>query len=153
MDRSDELNCKPIYADYRVEKFTNCTINETNNYKSLGTVGALGFECHKEFCLDQKFWCGFEYRKTDWVGNELYEKCPAILKQLQNERLCRNSTFWGAFDYMDKKKPFHCNGNYQGEWSRGRSWACNGLHYSGCRDKSDLVNINFITFLIAESNP
>ncbi len=40
--------------------------------------------------------------------------------------------------YVDEIDP-RCNGNYPGEWSRGPLWACNGLEYSMCRDKSDLV--------------
>ena len=143
MDRSDEVNCEPIIKDYKneVDKFKECTINEKNNYKELGTPGAQGFQCGEEFCLDQKFWCGFQFRKTDWAGAELAEKCPDILKHLQNDKFCRDSEFWKVKEYKDSKKPIRCNGNYQGEWSRGPKWACNGLAYSGCRDKSDLVNI------------
>ncbi len=139
MDRSDESNCGRIDKDFDPTSFKECTVDASNNYKELGTLNNSGFKCGRDVCLDQKYWCSIEYRKSDWVDNTLKEKCENILDQLHNERMCRNSTFWREKKCNESRKPFRCNGNYPGECSRGPDWACNGLDFSGCRDKSDLV--------------
>ena len=139
MDRSDESDCLKFSSIFDEKKFKDCVINSGNNYLNKGTLNVLGFQCGKDFCLDQKFWCSTEFQNYDLVDDNLKKECENILNHLQNEKLCTNTTFWKHRHYNDTRRTYRCNGNYPGEWSRGTSWACNGLEYSMCKDKSDLI--------------
>ena len=139
MDRSDESNCRRIDKDVDTTLFKECTLVAGNRYKELGKLANSGFKCGENICLDQSYWCSVEYRNSDWIDETLKEMCGNILDQLHNERFCRNSTFWRNKKCSDVRKSFRCNGNYPGECSRGPETACNGLAFSECLDKSDLV--------------
>jgi len=153
MDRSDELNCHKISNKFDEKNFQDCIVSSTNNYLGKGTLDVLGFQCGKDICLDQKFWCSSEHQNSDLVDNYLKKECGYILEHLQNEQLCTNPIFWKDRNYNNKEKLYRCNGNYPGEWSEGPNSFCNDFEHSMCKDKSDLVCPLYSEFCIdSDSN-
>ena len=68
--------------------------------------------------MDQNIWCSTQGPPTELDDDYLMKICPNLISLIQNDKFCRNETFWSKRGCTHHPLPFNgsrCEGNFPGQ--------------------------------------